>query len=203
MSNDFQKTTCISGGTLMPQSNPPSIVPSGSVSDLSGLSMAASQLVRSASSSTLDDDSALPIKSPKEGCLIRRFSILTKSLVQYQWWTSEYAWWCGSRSVNLLPSFRLLSKDESHLLCSFLIYIHHLLSYDDQKTIQTFPFIHIERVFQKITPSLFRRFMIIHKYLLYYDSLFIQKSSKWTKSHETQNSLTRGPRDYFSSLQAF
>ena len=51
----------------MPQSNPPSVVPSGSVSDLSGLSVAASQLIRSNSSSTLDEDSPLPIKSPKEG----------------------------------------------------------------------------------------------------------------------------------------
>lgn len=65
-SNSLDKFFDSLGGTLMPQSNPPSIVPSGSVSDLSGLSMAASQLVRSASSSTLDDDSALPIKSPKE-----------------------------------------------------------------------------------------------------------------------------------------
>ncbi|CAG5099830.1 Oidioi.mRNA.OKI2018_I69.XSR.g16707.t1.cds [Oikopleura dioica] len=65
-SNSLDKFFDSLGGTLMPQSNPPSIVPSGSVSDLSGLSMAASQLIRSASSSTLDDDSPLPIKSPKE-----------------------------------------------------------------------------------------------------------------------------------------
>lgn len=43
------------GGTMVTRSNPPSLVPSGSVSDLSGLSRAASQLIRSASSSTLDE----------------------------------------------------------------------------------------------------------------------------------------------------
>lgn len=43
------------GGTMIGRSNPPSLVPSGSVSDLSGLSRAASQCIRSASSSTLDD----------------------------------------------------------------------------------------------------------------------------------------------------
>jgi len=40
---------------MVTRSNPPSLVPSGSVSDLSGLSRAASQLIRSASSSTLDE----------------------------------------------------------------------------------------------------------------------------------------------------
>lgn len=40
---------------MIPRSNPASLVPSGSVSDLSGLSRAASQCIRSASSSTLDE----------------------------------------------------------------------------------------------------------------------------------------------------
>ena len=40
------------GGTFLPSSNPPSLVPSGSVSDLSGLSRAASQNIRSRSDST-------------------------------------------------------------------------------------------------------------------------------------------------------
>jgi len=53
------------GGTLMARSNPPSLVPSGSVSDLSGMSRAASQCVRSASSSTLDDQPEKMCKTEK------------------------------------------------------------------------------------------------------------------------------------------
>ena len=57
----------ILGGTMVPRSYPGSLVPSGSVSDLSGLSRAASQNVRSVSSSTLDDcgEKLAPLK--KEG----------------------------------------------------------------------------------------------------------------------------------------